>query len=93
VYNLLLIEAYFRLGDTEQAVKIADAVKNSVYQDMDYFLSLGVKYKNYLVYEKRVAFYSLEELRKMASTYKQTALEKEIEQKMQQFASTMFVPM
>jgi hypothetical protein len=93
VYNLLLIEAYYQLGDIEKANSIANAVKNNVYQDMNYFMSLGPKYKSYLVYEKRIAFYSLEEIRKMASTYKQTELEKEMEEKLQQFAGSMYIPM
>jgi hypothetical protein len=93
IYNLLLIDAFYRLGDFEKANMIASAVKKNVYQDMEYFLSLDRKYNNALVYEKRVAFYSLDEIRRLATQYNQPDLAKEMEQKLQEFASSMSIPM
>ena len=56
---------------------------------MDYFVSLGKKYNIYLMYEKRVAFYTLDELRRLAHTYNQPELKKEMEQKLQEYASAL----
>lgn len=93
IFNLLMMQGYYQLGDTTKANYIAEKIKNNVYQDMEYFISLGRKYDNVLVYEKRVAFYSLEEIRRMATEYKQTALAIEMEEKLQQFASSLRIPM
>ncbi len=89
VYNLLLIEGYLRLGDTQKAGGIMEAVKQNVYQDMEYFISLGRKYDNYLLYEKRLAFYSLNDIRRMATTYNMPELATEMEQKLQQYAGAL----
>jgi hypothetical protein len=89
VYNILLVEAYYRLGDTDKANLIANGIKNNVYQEMNYYISLGNKYSNFLMYEKRIAFYTLDELRRMATTYKQEELRKEAEQKIQEYAGAL----
>jgi hypothetical protein len=89
VYNILLVEAYYRLGDMDKASLIATGIKDNVYQEMNYYISLGNKYRNYLMYEKRIAFYTLDELRRMATTYKQEELRKEVEQKIQEFAGAL----
>jgi len=89
----LIIQGYYQLGDTATANKIAEKVKNNVYEEMEYFISLDRKYNNSLLYEKRVAFYSLDEIRRMASEFNQTELAKEMEQKLQEYSSVMTVPM
>jgi hypothetical protein len=68
---------------------MANTLKNNVYQDIDYFLSLDRKYNSYLTYEKRVAYYTLDELMRMGDTYKQPELKKEVEQKMQVFSTSL----
>ncbi len=93
IYNLMLIEGYYKLGDMEKANSMVNSVKNSVYQDMAYFISLGKKYNDFLIYEKRVAFYSLDEIRRMATNYNQPELAKEMEQKIREYASAMSIPM
>jgi hypothetical protein len=93
VYNILLVEAYFQLGDIAKANQIIAAIKSNVYQDMNYYTSLGSKYISYLMYEKRIAFYTLDEIRRMATTYKQPELVKEMEQKLQDYARSMNVAM
>jgi hypothetical protein len=93
VYNVLLIEAYFRLGDAEKAKMIADTLKKNVYQEMNYFISLGRDYYSYLLYEKRVAFYTLDELRRLAETYNQPELKTEMEQKLQEYSAALGVGM
>jgi hypothetical protein len=93
VYNILLIEAYYRLGDMETANKMTVTLKKNVYQDMDYFISLGKKYSSYLMYEKRVAFYSLTELARLGQTYNQPELKKEMDQKIQEFSGALNIGM
>jgi hypothetical protein len=89
VYNILIVEAYFKLGDIAMANKIADIMKSNVYNDMAYYVSLGKKYFQYLMYEKRVAFYTLDELRRLAETYNQPEMKKEMEQKIQEYSSAL----
>jgi hypothetical protein len=93
VYNILLVEAYYQLGDMDKANQIVAAIKSNVYQDMDYFASLESKYTNYLSYEKRIAFYTLDEIRRMATTYNQPELAKEMEQKLQEYANALNIAM
>ena len=93
VYNILLIEAYYKLGDLETANKMAATLKKNVYQDMDYFVSLGKKYSSYLVYEKRVAFYSMNELSRLGDTFNQPELKREMDQKIQEFSSALNIGM
>ena len=93
VYNILIVEAYFKLGDTQKALEMANTLKKNVFQDIDYFLSLGRKYNSYLTYEKRVAYYSLDELRRMGETYNQPDLKKEVEEKQQAFANSLSTSM
>jgi hypothetical protein len=93
VYNILLVEAYYQLGDFDKANQIVAGIKSNVYQDMDYFINLGRKYTTYLMYEKRVAFYTIDELRRMATTYNQTELKTEMEKKLQEYANALNIAM
>ncbi len=93
IYNLLVMQGYYHLGDTAKANAIGDRIKSNVYQDMDYFLSLGSKFDNMLIYEKRVAFYTLDEIRRMAVEFNQTELAIEMEDKLQQYATSLRIPM
>ena len=93
VFNVLLAEAYFQLGDTVKANQIVNGIKTNVYEDLNYFTSLGRKYTNYLMYEKRIAFYTLDELRRMGTTYNQPELKTEMEQKIQEYASALSLAM
>jgi hypothetical protein len=59
VYNILLVEALPEAGDVEAAKQITDVLTKNVYQDMDYFISLGKKYDGSMMYEKG-RFYTLD---------------------------------
>jgi hypothetical protein len=91
IYNILLVDAYFRLGETQKALEIAVKIKTNTYQDFRYFISLGNKFAANLDYEQRIAFYTLDELRRLATTYKQPELQSELDKKMQEFATTLNV--
>jgi hypothetical protein len=45
------------------------------------------------MYEKRIAFYTLDELRRMGTTYNQPELKTEMEQKIQEYASALSLAM
>jgi hypothetical protein len=89
VYNILIVEAYYKLGDVAMANKIADIMKKNVTDEMAYYVSLGKKYFSYLIYEKRVAFYTLDELRRLAETYNQPEMKKEMDQKIQEYSNAL----
>jgi len=89
VYSILMVDAFFRLGDRDKAIEIAGLIKENSYQDLEYFKSLGSKYSSYLLYEKRVSFYTLDELRRLGDTYKETGLKTEMEQKIQEYSSVL----
>jgi hypothetical protein len=91
VYNVLIVEGYYQLGETEKANQMVAGITKNVYQEMAYFTSLGKKYMNNLMYEKRVAFYTLDEIKRMATTYNQPELAKEMEQKMQEYAGSLSI--
>jgi hypothetical protein len=93
IYNLLMIQGYYQIGDTVKANLIAGKISDNVTQQMEYYVSLGPKYNNYLVYEKRVAFYALDEIRRMTTEFNQTELAREAEEKIKKYASLMSIPM
>jgi len=93
VYNILVVEAYYRLGDIDKANEIISILKENVYADMKYYISLGRKYYSYLLYEKRVAFYTLDELRRLAEAYNQPDLKNEMDQKLQEYSGSLNVGM
>jgi tetratricopeptide (TPR) repeat protein len=93
VYNILLVEAYYKLGDYEKANAVVNKIKSNVYNDMNYFVSLGKKYSSYLIYEKRIAFYTMDELRRLGETYNQPELKKEMDQRLSEYSSALNIAM
>jgi len=82
---------FHRLKD--RANQIVAGIKTNTYEDLNYYVSLGRKFTNFLMYEKRVSFYTLDELRRMAATYNQPELETEMEQKLQEYAGALNLAM
>jgi tetratricopeptide (TPR) repeat protein len=93
VYNILLVEAFYKLGDFEKANAVVNKIKSNVYNDMNYFVSLGKKYSSYLIYEKRIAFYTMDELRRLGETYNQPELKKEMDQRLSEYSSALNIAM
>jgi hypothetical protein len=93
IFSLSIIEGYLKLGDTVTANSLIDTLKFNVYSDLDYYASLGKKYDNYLGYEKQVAFYILDDLRRKAYMFDLKALFAEMEEKMQYYGTTLNVQM
>ncbi len=92
-YNLLMVEAYFQAGEMEKGMQIVNSIKTSVYQDMIYFRSLGSKFNNSLIFDKQLAFYTLNQLKEIAKQYKLPELEKETDEKLQEYARSVYFPM
>jgi tryptophan 2,3-dioxygenase len=93
MYNILTAEAYLMLGNNDKANMLINGIKNNTYRNLDYYASLGNKYYSYLVYEKQVAFYTLDELRRLATTYNKEELRTEMEQALQKYANALSISM
>jgi len=88
-YCLPIIEGYLKIGDTLSAQSVIKTLKENVYDELNYYSSLGDRYSNYLMYEKQLAFYVLDEIRRQAYYYKMNDLFAEIQEKMQQYAMAL----
>ncbi len=93
IFSLSVIDGYMQLGDTVQAESIRNTLMDNVYDELEYFVSLGKKYEDYLMYEKQVAFYVLDEIRRQAYMNNQQELFTEIEEKMQYYGNTLNIQM
>lgn len=91
VYSVFIVDALYQLGEIDTANEIAGRIRDNVYDDLDYYVSLGSKYLNYLLYEKRLAFYTLSELRELAATSGQLDLSSELLEKMEIYASQLSI--
>jgi hypothetical protein len=89
VYNVLIVEGYYRIGDKDKALMLAEKIRDNVYDDLDYYASLGPGYENYLLYEKQLAFYTLNELRGMATTYGQNDFGDKMWSRMTEYATKL----
>jgi hypothetical protein len=93
MYNILTAEAYLMLGNNDKANMLISGIRKNTYRNLDYYASLGNKYYSYLVYEKQVAFYTLDELRRLATTYNLKELQTEMEQALQKYANALSISM
>ncbi|MBN1413640.1 MAG: DUF2723 domain-containing protein [Bacteroidales bacterium] len=93
IFNLSIMEGYMKLGDSTQANAICDKIKENTYDDLEYYASLGKSYDNYLNYEKQVAFYVLDELRRYSYMYNQPELLAEVEEKIQYYSTALNIQM
>jgi len=89
VYNVLIVEGLYKIGDSEKATDLAQKIRDNVYDELDYYMSLGQRYYNYLLYEKQLAFYTLNELRGLAISYERPELAGEIGKRMMEYASAL----
>ncbi|MBN2762753.1 MAG: DUF2723 domain-containing protein, partial [Bacteroidales bacterium] len=89
IFSLSVIDGYLQLGDTTRADEISSILRENVYDDLEYYASLGAKYDNHLMYEKQVAFYVLDELRRQAYLNNQQDILAEIQERMQFYASAL----
>jgi MFS family permease len=93
IFSLALVDCYMQLGDTIQASTIRNKLMNNVFDDLDYYVSLGKNYENYLVYEKQVAFYVLDELRRQAYMENKKEFLARLEEKIQYYSNALNIQM
>jgi hypothetical protein len=93
IFSLSVIDGYMQLGDTVMAEDVRNILLKNVYDELDYYVSLGRKYENYLMYEKQLAFYVLDEIRRQAYLAGQMDLLSSVEDKMQYYGNAMNIQM
>ncbi|UCH15258.1 MAG: hypothetical protein JSV22_04635, partial [Bacteroidales bacterium] len=86
VFNISMIDGYYKLGEIERANQITGILSENVYNDLDYYISLQDKYNNCLLYEKRLALHILSELVRISKLYEQDELTRQIEEKLHTYA-------
>ncbi|MEN8121706.1 MAG: DUF2723 domain-containing protein [Bacteroidota bacterium] len=77
-YNLLIAEAYYRAETPEKANEILNIVANKTGEEIDYYLSLPKNYQNDLGEDRERSLAMAQEILRLASTYKQEGLFREI---------------
>jgi hypothetical protein len=85
IFTLSLIESYFRLNDPEKALEMTNTLKDNVYNELNYLVSLEKKYDDALSYEKRLNLHVLNELVRMMRENGMDELRNEMEQKFQDY--------
>jgi len=93
IFSLALVDGYTQLGDTTSANFIRNQLMDNVFDDLDYYASLGKNYENYLVYEKQVSFYVLDELRRQAYMDNQKEFLAALEERMQYYGTALNIQM
>jgi hypothetical protein len=93
IFSLAIADGYAKLGDSLQANSIRRKIMANICDDLDYYASLGSKYENYLAYEKQVAFYVLDELRRQAYMDNQADMLSYLEQKLQYYGAALNMQM
>ncbi|NJK87088.1 MAG: hypothetical protein HC906_15055 [Bacteroidales bacterium] len=93
IFNLPLVENYFRLGENEKALEMMNKLKNNAYNELDYVVSLEPKFANLLDYEKRLNLHIINELGNIAQTYGVNDLQQEFETKLQEYILALKMPL
>ncbi len=86
IFTLSVAECYFRLNETEKALVITNKLKDNVYNELDYLVSLDTKYDQALNYEKRLNLHILNELVRITREYGSDDLSKVIESRFHDYA-------
>ncbi len=74
VFAVGIIEAYYLAGDTAKANELAKNLDNNAEQELAFYFSLDKDAQNSLDNDKRKALVALQEVTRMANTYKQKDL-------------------
>ena len=85
IFNLSMIDAYFKIGEKQKAIEIAGILANNASDELDYLTSLGPGYQNYLNYEKRLNLHIINQLGQIYETYGEEGLSKEMDKKFQDY--------
>ncbi|NMC98239.1 MAG: DUF2723 domain-containing protein [Bacteroidales bacterium] len=82
VFVLGIIEAYFKAGESKKALDILQGMRKMTEQELNYFLSLDTKKAQTLSFEARRSLTVYNELSRIARTYSQEKLAKELDDQM-----------
>lgn len=93
LFNLTLIENYFKLNEKDKAIDMANKLKNNSVEELDYLSSLDGKFSDYLDYEKRLNLHIINELSSLAGTYEVEELRQELEKKFQDYLVALKLPL
>ncbi|NSW44596.1 MAG: DUF2723 domain-containing protein [Bacteroidales bacterium] len=85
VFVLGIIEAYFKAGESKKALDIFQGMRKMTEQELNYFLSLDTKKAQTLSFEARRSMTVYNELARIARTYSQDKLAKELDDQMKIF--------
>ncbi|MFO7657533.1 MAG: DUF2723 domain-containing protein [Bacteroidales bacterium] len=91
IFTLAVIESYLKLDDRENAMKIAEKLKENTYEELDYLVSLDKKYAEALSYEKRLNLHIINELARLMREYGNDETRKELETKFQDYLMALNV--
>jgi tetratricopeptide (TPR) repeat protein len=81
VFVLGVAEAYYRAGELKKATAIMERMKQLTEQELDYYLGLDVEYTSMVENETKRSMSIMQELSRLARTYNQTEMSKQIEDK------------
>ncbi len=93
IFNLSIIESYFRIGERDKALEMGKILAANTISELDYLASLEGKYKTYLSYQKRLNLHIINELSKIYKGYGEADLQKEMELKFQDYLMALNVAM
>jgi hypothetical protein len=93
VFNLAIIENYYRLGETEKANSMLIQLSDNVCDDLEYYISLEDRFETCLSYEKRLGMHVLGELTKYSSMYNQEELSNDLRRKFEKYAAVINISM
>lgn len=85
VFVLGIIEAYFKAGESKKALDIFNGMRKMTEQELNYFLSLDQKKAQTLSFEARRSLTVYNELARIARTYSQEKVAKELDDQMKIF--------
>ncbi|MBN1251022.1 MAG: DUF2723 domain-containing protein [Bacteroidales bacterium] len=83
-YNLLIAESYFKAGANEKATDIIRILSDNVNQNLNYYLSLPVKFVSKMGSEKERTLAMAQEILRILAVFKQDELFKEINSKFEE---------
>jgi hypothetical protein len=84
-YNYFILpmaECYYQLGDIRKANELLSDLNNLMQEELVYYLSLPMKFRNGLNYEIQINAYVKQEILQMVMRHNQTELQQKIEQEL-----------
>ncbi len=93
VFNLAIIEDYYRLGEIDKANSILIQLSENVCDDLGYYTSIEDKFKNCLSYEKRLSMHILNELTKYSNLFDQKEQSNDLREKFEKYTVALNLSM